>query len=104
MKFAPRPENDFADYIRTYYEACRYRCDKIEAIAGKWMFRDLLPGMSDFDTRAPIRALKTRPRSRSMVSGPTNGTAAGRFRTIAVKGMAPGDIQRPPISLAHFGA
>lgn len=51
MKFAPRPENDFADYIRTYYEACRYRCDKIEAIAGKWMFRDLLPGMSDFDTR-----------------------------------------------------
>ena len=51
MKFAPRPENDFADYIRTYYEACRYHCDKIEAIAGKWMFRDLLPGMSDFDTR-----------------------------------------------------
>jgi hypothetical protein len=24
---------------------------RIEAIAGKWMFRDLIPGMSDFDTR-----------------------------------------------------
>lgn len=51
MNFAPKPENDFADYIRTYYRECRYRFDKIEAIAGKWMFRDLIPGMSDFDTR-----------------------------------------------------
>ncbi len=51
MRFAPKPENDFAQYIRTYYEECRYRFDRIEAIAGKWMFRDLLPGMSDFDTR-----------------------------------------------------
>ena len=49
--FAPKPENDFAFFIRTYYEACRRRCNKIEAIAGKWMFRDLLPGMSDFDAR-----------------------------------------------------
>ena len=51
MKFAPRPENDFAEYIRTYYRACRSHFDKIEAIAGKWMYRDLCPGMSDFDTR-----------------------------------------------------
>ena len=51
MRFAPKPENDFAHYIRTYYDECRARCDKIEAIAGKWMFRDLIPGMSDFDTR-----------------------------------------------------
>lgn len=51
MKFAPRPENDFLHYIKTYYEECRYRFEKIEAIAGKWTFRDLLPGMSDFDTR-----------------------------------------------------
>ena len=51
MNFAPKPENDFADYIRTYYRECRYQCDRIEAIAGKWMFRDLIPGMSDFDTR-----------------------------------------------------
>ncbi len=51
MIFAPKPENDFAFFIRTYYEACRRRFDKIEAIAGKWMFRDLLPGMSDFDAR-----------------------------------------------------
>ena len=51
MRFAPKPENDFAFFIRTYYDECRYRFDKIEAIAGKWMFRDLTPGMSDFDTR-----------------------------------------------------
>jgi len=51
MKFSPRPENDFADYIRTYYRECRYQYGRIEGIAGKWMFRDLIPGMSDFDTR-----------------------------------------------------
>ena len=51
MKFAPLPENDFAEYIRTYYRECRYLCPKIEGIAGKWMFRDLFPAMSDFDTR-----------------------------------------------------
>ncbi|MEW6754996.1 MAG: hypothetical protein AB1505_29030 [Candidatus Latescibacterota bacterium] len=51
MRFAPRPQNDFADYIHTYYRECRYHCGHIEAIAGKWMFRDLIPGMSDFDTR-----------------------------------------------------
>ena len=51
MKFAPKPENDFAEYIRTYYRECRYRFDRIEGIAGKWMFRDLAPGLSDFDTR-----------------------------------------------------
>ncbi|MFC1525784.1 hypothetical protein ACFL6X_03115 [Candidatus Latescibacterota bacterium] len=55
MRFAPRPENDFADYIHTYYRACRHRCEAIEAIAGKWMFRDLIPGMSDFDTRFIVR-------------------------------------------------
>jgi len=51
MRFAPKPENDFAQFIRTYYDECRARFDKIEGIAGKWMFRDLIPGMSDFDTR-----------------------------------------------------
>lgn len=51
MKFAPKPENDFNQFIRTYYDECRARFDKIEAIAGKWMFRDLIPGLSDFDTR-----------------------------------------------------
>lgn len=49
--FARAPENDFAHYIRTYYEKCRSYFDRIEAIAGKWMFRDLVPGMSDFDVR-----------------------------------------------------
>ena len=51
MRFAPKPENDFAQYIHTYYRECRYRFGKIEGIAGKWMFRDLVPGMSDFDAR-----------------------------------------------------
>ena len=51
MKFAPKPENDFTQFIKAYYDECRARCNKIEGIAGKWMFRDLIPGMSDFDTR-----------------------------------------------------
>ena len=55
MKFAPRPENDFAHYIDTYFRECRCRFDAIQAIAGKWMFRDLIPGMSDFDTRFIVR-------------------------------------------------
>lgn len=55
MIFAPKPENDFAHYIETYYVKCRSYFDGIEAIAGKWMFRDLIPGMSDFDTRFIVR-------------------------------------------------
>lgn len=51
MKFAPQHENDFYEFIRTYYRECRGRFPKIEAIAGKWMYRDLVPGMSDFDSR-----------------------------------------------------
>ena len=51
MRFAPKPENDFACFIQSYYNQCRHRFDKIEGIGGKWMFRDLMPGMSDFDTR-----------------------------------------------------
>lgn len=51
MKFAPKPENEFYEFIRTYYRECRGRFPKIEAIAGKWMYRDLVPGMSDFDSR-----------------------------------------------------
>ncbi len=51
MRFAPQPENDFNSFIQAYYNQCRHRFDKIEGIGGKWTFRDLMPGMSDFDTR-----------------------------------------------------
>jgi len=51
MKFTPRPGNDFRFFIDTYYDECRKRIPQIEAIAGKWRFEDLIPGMSDFDTR-----------------------------------------------------
>ena len=85
MKFAPRPENDFADYIRTYYEACRYHCDKIEAIAGKWMFRDLLPGMSDFDTRFIVNDGMTVDRLVRVVHG-DGGDASAAVREISLLG------------------
>jgi len=55
LDFAPKPENDFAQYISRYYEDSRSRFPGIEAVAGKWMFRDLVPGMSDFDTRFIVR-------------------------------------------------
>jgi hypothetical protein len=51
VKFEPRPENDFRRFIDVYFEGCRAVCPKLAAIAGKWMFEDLVPGLSDFDTR-----------------------------------------------------
>ncbi|MFA5865678.1 MAG: hypothetical protein WC975_13455 [Phycisphaerae bacterium] len=51
MKFQPRPENPFPDFIATYFDRCRAVCPRLRVIAGKWTFEDLLPGLSDFDTR-----------------------------------------------------
>ena len=51
MKFTPKPPNDFRDFFSLYFERCRTQCPKILAIAGKWIFEDLIPGLSDFDTR-----------------------------------------------------
>ncbi len=51
MNFEPPPANDFEEFIDTYFEKCRETCPKLRAIAGKWRFEDLVPGLSDFDTR-----------------------------------------------------
>ncbi len=51
MIFEPKPANDFRLFIETYFERCRAECPKLAAIAGKWTFEDLIPGLSDFDTR-----------------------------------------------------
>lgn len=51
MRFAPCPSNDFAAFIAAYFERCRRRVPEIEGNAGKWCFEDLIPGLSDFDTR-----------------------------------------------------
>jgi len=51
VKFQPRPENPFPEFIETYFQRCKQLCPKLQAIAGKWTFEDLIPGMSDFDTR-----------------------------------------------------
>lgn len=50
-KYTPKPDNYFMEFINTYYNECRKRFEGIEAIAGKWSFEDLIPGLSDFDTR-----------------------------------------------------
>lgn len=55
MKFAPRPENDFHAFYSTYFERCRARFPRIEAVAAKWTFEDLIPGLSDFDARLICR-------------------------------------------------
>jgi hypothetical protein len=49
--FYPRPENIFLSHILEYFERSKEACPQIEGIAGKWNFEDLIPGMSDFDTR-----------------------------------------------------
>jgi hypothetical protein len=51
IRFAPCPQNDFPQFIERYFRECSNRFPKIEAISGKWEFEDLIPGMSDFDTR-----------------------------------------------------
>ena len=51
MQFEPKPRNDFEDFFERYYAECRSRIPKIQAIAAKWAFEDLIPGLSDFDTR-----------------------------------------------------
>ena len=51
MIFAPAPPNEFREFIQLYYERCRQVCPKLIAAAGKWEFEDLIPGLSDFDTR-----------------------------------------------------
>jgi hypothetical protein len=50
-QFHPPPPNDFEAFFEMYYAECRARIPGIQAIAAKWKFEDLLPGMSDFDTR-----------------------------------------------------
>ena len=51
MNFTPAPANDFREFIDQYFRRCRESCSRIVAIAGKWTFEDLIPGLSDFDTR-----------------------------------------------------
>ena len=51
MHFEPKPKNDFEEFFEFYYGECRKRMPQIAAVAGKWTFEDLIPGMSDFDTR-----------------------------------------------------
>ncbi len=51
MIFAPQPANDFQRFYELYYAECRRRVPRIQAIAAKWRFEDLIPGLSDYDTR-----------------------------------------------------
>ncbi len=51
MNFNRKPTNDFSQFIKEYYTRVGMRCPKLKAIAGKWTFEDLIPGLSDFDTR-----------------------------------------------------
>lgn len=41
----------FPEFIRIYWEECRAVCPQLVALSGKWEFEDLIPGLSDFDTR-----------------------------------------------------
>jgi hypothetical protein len=51
VKFEPAPDNPFPAFLETYSTACGAVCPKLRAFAGKWNFEDLIPGLSDFDTR-----------------------------------------------------
>lgn len=51
LPFTPCPANGFEEFIETYYQRCRAAAPEIIGQAGKWKFEDLIPGLSDFDTR-----------------------------------------------------
>lgn len=51
MNFEPPPVNDFRNFFGTYFERCRNLAPNIRVVAAKWTFEDLIPGLSDFDTR-----------------------------------------------------
>jgi hypothetical protein len=51
VKFEPKPANDFLDFMHAYHARCEARLPQIRAVAAKWTFEDLIPGLSDFDTR-----------------------------------------------------
>lgn len=51
MNFAALPANEFRTFFETYFQRCRCVVPKIRVIAAKWAFEDLIPGLSDFDTR-----------------------------------------------------
>ncbi|MBA7481972.1 hypothetical protein ES707_17452 [subsurface metagenome] len=51
IDYFPCPPDNFKQHIREYFERSREACPQIEAIYGKWCYEDLIPGLSDFDTR-----------------------------------------------------
>jgi hypothetical protein len=55
MKVELAPPNDFVEFWQTYRRRCVERVPQICAIAAKWTFEDLIPGLSDFDTRFIVR-------------------------------------------------
>jgi hypothetical protein len=59
VNFTPAPANDFREFIAQYFARCRAAYDRIVAIAGKWTFEDLIPGLSDFDTRLIVQGEMT---------------------------------------------
>lgn len=44
-------EHSFSDFIDVYYTECMNRFSKIEAVAAKWKYEDLIHGLSDCDIR-----------------------------------------------------
>lgn len=55
MNFTPVPKNDFLDFIDTYFKRAQDFFPAVETAAAKWEFIDLIPGMSDFDTRLIVK-------------------------------------------------
>jgi predicted dehydrogenase len=49
--FTACPFDGLDDVIATYFDRCQRRCPEIEGCAAKWTREDLVPGLSDVDTR-----------------------------------------------------
>lgn len=43
--------NEFHRFAQKYFSGCKARFDALDALVAKWYFEDLIPGLSDFDSR-----------------------------------------------------
>ena len=82
MKFVPAPANDFRDFYETYFARCRALVPNIRVIAAKWTFEDLIPGLSDFDTRFVVDNAMTVDdwHEMSLAVGRVHGEMATEFK------------------------
>ncbi len=48
------PNNEFEEFASEYFSRCKKQFDNLDTMTAKWNFEDLIPGLSDFDSRLVV--------------------------------------------------